>query len=114
MTSAQALSIDSIWQQWERRIVNARFPLLQYIGGWRHSAFYVTEIERSKAALKLIPAGTVRAAVQVAGWKLAAPLSHPNLVKIVETGLWHADQEQDMQFVVMEYCEESLDVVLRQ
>jgi TonB family protein len=111
---AQALTIDAIWQQWERRIVNARYPLLQYLGGSRRSAFYLTEIGGNKAAIKLIPGGTPRAAAQTACWRLSGGLSHPNLVKIVEIGLWHADQEQDMRFAVMEYCEESLADVLRQ
>jgi TonB family protein len=114
MTPAQALSIDTIWQQWERRIVNARFPLLQYLGGSRHSAFYLTEFSGAKAALKLIPAGTPRTAAQIACWKIAARLSHPNLLKILDAGLWHADQDQDMYFAVMEYCDESLADVLRQ
>jgi hypothetical protein len=83
MTPAQALTIDAIWQQWERRIVNARYPLLQYLGGSRRSAFYLTEIGGNKAAIKLIPAGTPRAAAQTACWRLSGGLSHPNLVKIV-------------------------------
>jgi TonB family protein len=114
MTPAQALSVESIWQQWERRIVNARFPLLRYLGGSKHSAFYLTEYSGAKAAIKLVPAGTPRTAAQVACWKIAARLSHPNLVRILEAGLWHADQEQDMCFAVMEYCDESLADLLRQ
>jgi serine/threonine-protein kinase len=48
----------------------------------------------------------------VATWKLASRLSHPNLVRILDAGLWHADGEHDMHFAVMEYCEESLAEVL--
>lgn len=114
MTPAQALSVESIWQQWERRIVNARFPLLQYLGGSRYSAFYLTDFSGNKAALKLIPAGTPRATAQVACWKTASRLSHPNLLRIHDAGLWHADQEQDMYFAVMEHCDESLADLLRQ
>lgn len=113
-TPAQALTIDAIWQQWERRIVNARFPLLQYLGGSRRSAFYLTDIAGRKAAIKLIPANTPRTSAQVACWKLAGRLSHPHLVQILDIGLWHADQEQDMCFAVMEYCDESLSDLLRQ
>lgn len=94
--------------------MNARYPLLQYLGGSRRSAFYLTEIAGAKSAIKLIPAGTPRAAAQTACWRLSGGLSHPNLVKIVEIGLWHADQDQDMRFAVMEYCDESLADVLRQ
>ncbi len=90
------------------------FPLLQYLGGSRRSAFYLTELAGAKAVIKLIPAGTPRTAAQVACWKLAGRLSHPNLVQILEIGLWHADQDQDMCFAVMEYCDESLADLLRQ
>jgi TonB family protein len=41
-------------------------------------------------------------------------LSHPNLVRVLDTGLWHADEEQDMLFAIMEYCEESLARVIRE
>jgi TonB family protein len=96
------------------RIVNGRFPLLQYLGGSEQSAVYLTEIEGTRAAIKLIPADAPHAQAQVASWKLAGQLSHPNLVRILETGLWHADDQQDIQFAILEYCEESLAGVLRQ
>src|SRR5512143_4144634 len=114
MTPAQALSNEMIWQQWEGRIVNARFPLQQYLGGSHHSAVYLTEFDGGKAVIKLVPADSRHAAAQIAAWKLAASLSHPNLVRILDIGLWHADEEQDMHFAIMEYCDESLAGVLRQ
>ena len=102
------------WQQRDGRIVNGRFRLLQYLGGSDYSAVYLTEIEGARAAIKLKSADAPNAQAQVTSWKLAAQLSHPNLVRILETGLWHADDGQDMQFAVIEYCEESLAEVLRQ
>jgi TonB family protein len=114
MIPAQALSNEMIWQQWEGRIVNARFPLQQYLGGSHHSAVYLTEVDGVKAVIKLVPADSRHAAAQIAAWKLAASLSHPSLVRILDLGLWHADEEQDMHFAIMEYCDESLAGVLRQ
>jgi TonB family protein len=102
------------WQQWDGRIVNSRFRLLQCLGGSDYSAVYLTEIEDARAAIKLIPVDAPHAQAQVASWKLAGQLSHPNLVRILDTGLWHADDQQDMEFAVIEYCEESLAGVLRQ
>jgi len=102
------------WQQWDGRIVNGRFPLRQYLGGSEHSAVYLTEIEGARAAIKLIPADAPNAQAQAASWRLAGQLSHPNLARILEAGLWHADDQQDMQFAIIEYCEESLAGVLRQ
>ena len=100
------------WEQWDGRIVNGRFPLRQYLGGSEHSAVYLPEVEGTRAAIKLTPADTPHAQTQVACWKLASQLSHPNLVRILEIGLWHADAEQDMQFAIMDFCEESLAGVL--
>jgi TonB family protein len=102
------------WRQWEGRIVNGEFPLRQYLGGSDQSAVYLTEIQGARAAIKLISADAPHAQSQIARWELAGRLAHPNLVRILETGLWHADDGQGMLFAVMEYCEESLAGVLRQ
>jgi TonB family protein len=114
MIPVQTLSNSTAWQQWDGRIVNATFPLVQYLGGSEHSAFYLTTAGGAKAAIKLIPADAPYASVQLKSWKLAQQLSHPNLVRVFETGLWHADEEQDMLFAIMEYCEESLARVIRE
>jgi eukaryotic-like serine/threonine-protein kinase len=113
MIPVQTLSNSTAWQQWDGRIVNATFPLVQYLGGSEHSAVYLTAVGGAKAAIKLIPADAPHASAQLESWKLAQQLSHPNLVRVLETGLWHADEEQDMLFAIMEYCEESLARVIR-
>jgi eukaryotic-like serine/threonine-protein kinase len=114
MTSAQALSNSIAWQQWDGRIVNAAFPLVHYLGGSAHSAVYLTTSDGAKAAIKLIPADAPYTSAQTESWKLAQQLSHPHLVRVLDTGLWHADEEQDMRFAIMEYCEESLARVIRE
>ena len=114
MIPVQTLSNSTAWQQWDGRIVNATFPLVQYLGGSEHSAVYLTNFAGAKAAIKLIPADAPYASAQLASWELARQLSHPNLVTILATGRWHADEEQDMLFAIMEYCEESLARVLRE
>ncbi len=108
------MAIVANWQHWEGRIVNGRFPLRQYLGGSEHSAVFLTEVEGGRAALKLMPADARYAQAQVACWKLAARLSHPNLVRVIQTGVWQADTGQDMVFAVMEYCDETLAAVLQQ
>jgi TonB family protein len=113
MAQTQAVAMVENWQQWDGRIVNGKFPL-RYLGCSEQSAVYLTELEGAPVAIKLIPADSPQASMRIARWKLAGRLSHPNLVRLFETGLWHADNEQDMLFAVMEYCEESLAGVLRQ
>ncbi len=114
MTPAQALSNSIAWQQWDGRIVNATLPLMHYLGGSQHGAVYLTTFGGAKAAIKLIPADAPYSSAQMESWKLAQQLSHPHLVRVLDTGLWHADEEQDMRFAIMEYCEESLARVIRE
>ncbi|HEY4962165.1 MAG TPA: TonB family protein [Terriglobales bacterium] len=98
-----------MWQQWEGRVVSGRFPLLRYLGGSEQGAVYLTEIDGSKAAIKLIPAD---AELQVSRWELAAKLSHPHLLRILHTGRWRADDQRDVHFAVMEYADENLAQIL--
>ncbi len=114
MTQSQAVALIQDWQLWDGRIVNGKYPLRECLGENDGVAAYLTEINGSIAVIKLLAADAANARAQVASWKLAARLSHPNLVRVLDTGLWHADDEHDVQFAVMEHCEESLDAVLRQ
>ncbi len=99
-------------QQWEGRVINGRFPLRQRLGGSEHSAVYLTEINGSKAVIKLIPSDAEHAEVQLSRWEVARKLSHPQLIPILDVGRCRADDEQDMLFVVMEYADENLAEVL--
>jgi TonB family protein len=101
------------WQQWEGRVINGRFPLRLYLGGSERRAVYLTEINGSKAAIKLIPSDAAHAQIQVSRWELASKLSHPHLVRILDTGRWRADDERDMLFAVMEHVDENLAEILR-
>jgi TonB family protein len=100
------------WQQWEGRIINGRFPLREYLGGSKQSAVFLTEINGSKAAIKLIPSDATGADVRVSRWQSAGKLSHPHLLRIFDTGYWRAEDEQEMLFAVMEYADENLAQVL--
>jgi TonB family protein len=112
--SLHSIAMVSSWQEWDGRIVNGKYPLSQYLGGSEQGAVYRTEFQGSRAAIKMMPSDGSGTSAQVAAWKLAARLSHPNLVRVLDTGVWHADDAQDMEFAVVEYCDESLAQVLRQ
>ena len=100
------------WQQWEGRIVNGRFPLRQYLGGSKQSAVYLTEIDGSNAAIKFIPSDTAGGQEQISRWESTRTLLHPNLLRILHTGRWYADDQQEMVFAVMEYADENLGEIL--
>lgn len=96
------------WQQWEGRVIGGRFPLIRHLGGTEYRATYLTEFDGTRAALKLVAADSLEAPAQSSAWELARELAHPHLVRVYETGRWHADEEQDMLFAVMELAEETL------
>jgi TonB family protein len=103
------------WKAWEGRYVAGKFPLRHWLGGSDHSAVFLTERSQSgpqKAAIKLIAAdGT--AELQLARWRAAAQLSHPNLIRIVEAGRSQVDATP-LVYLVMELAEEDLSQILPQ
>jgi hypothetical protein len=95
-------------KDWEGRVVDGRFPLLQYLGGGERSAVFVTERDDQsphKAAIKLLLAD--------APLSPAAELSHPHLLRLFETGRCELDGT-DLAYLVMEFADENLAEVLSQ
>jgi TonB family protein len=105
------MALDN-WQQWEGRVVGGRFALGPYLSGSERSAVYLTDFGGSRAVVKLVAADSADADAQLARWEGARRIVHPNLLRVYETGLWHADEEQDMFFAVMEYADENLAEIL--
>ena len=102
------------WKQWEGQVVNGEFHLRQYLGGCENSAVFLTEHgERKlqKAAIKLIPASPEKAELQLFRWELAAKLSHPHLIRLLQMGRCHLGN-MGLVYVVMEYAEENLSQIL--
>jgi TonB family protein len=107
------MSGAEVWKSWEGRVVDGKFPLRQLVGGSEHSAVFVTERPGQpthKFALKLIPADPGDADRQLVRWRAAAQLSHPNLIRIYETGRCGLT----LLYAVMEYAEEDLSQILPQ
>src|SRR5580704_13228071 len=102
----------AMWQQWEGRVVDGRFPLRECLSGSTRNAVYLTEANGAKAAIKLVSLDAERAESQISRWKFASKLSHPHLVRILDAGRWHADAEHDVVFVVMDHADENLAEVL--
>jgi TonB family protein len=101
------------WRQWEGQMVDLCFPLRRYLGGTERSAVYLTqygEPEPRNAAIKLVLAESPEADPS-ANWERAAQLSHPNLLRLLRTGRWQANQLA-LRYAVTEYAEENLAAVL--
>jgi TonB family protein len=103
-----------IWTKWESQIVNGLFPLRRFLGRSNHSVVFLTEFRAqnlSKAAIKLVPADPAMDEAQLARWQRMAALSHPHLVRILDSGQCKLGGHPFL-FVVMEYAEQTLAQIL--
>jgi TonB family protein len=103
------------WKQWVGQVVHGEFPLLQYLGGSKHSCVFLTERREAeqtvKAAVKLLPATGEGDEARLLRWHQAAALSHPHLIRLYESGRCEVFNVP-MLYVVMEFAEENLAEVL--
>jgi len=99
---------------WEGQVINGVFPLRRFLGSSNHSSVFLTESSVDgflNAAIKIVPADPERSQMQLWQWKTAATFSHPNLMRLLDSGQCVIDGGSFL-FVVMEYAEESLSQIL--
>ncbi|HMI76627.1 MAG TPA: protein kinase, partial [Steroidobacteraceae bacterium] len=95
-------------------IVNGLFPLRRFLGRSNHSVVFLTEFRAQnlpKAAIKLVPADPAVDESQLARWQRVAALSHPHLIRILDSGRCKLGGHPFL-FVVMEYAEQTLAQIL--
>lgn len=97
--------------QWEGRTIDGAFPLRQFLGSGESSAVFLTTREDRPAAIKLLYVEPGRADAQLAQWRAAAKLAHPNLLRIYSMGRCELDA-LPLVYIVMEYADEDLSQVL--
>jgi serine/threonine protein kinase len=104
------------WQRWEHEVVNGVFPLRRSVRNSGHSAVFLTE-HKSKAIpealLKLVPAIPTLKEAQLSQWSIASRLSHPCLVRLLDTGSCQLGGLSFL-YVVTEYAEQTLAQILAQ
>jgi len=108
--------MSEVWRRWEGQVADRKYHLRQYLGSTDHSAVFLAEFrdpELRQAAVKFISADLVNAEKQLAAWKNATQLSHPNLLRIYSTGRCKME-EMELLYVAMEHAEENLAQVLPQ
>jgi hypothetical protein len=113
-SGGQSMTETEIWTKWESQVVNGIFPLRRFLGRSNHSVVFLTECRArslGSAAIKIIPADTARAEGQLSRWHLAASLSHPHLIRVLEAGRCKLGGHPFL-FVVTEYAEQNLAQIL--
>jgi eukaryotic-like serine/threonine-protein kinase len=104
---------------WVGRLIDRRFPLLEWLGSAESGELFRTELpgqntpgqKNQKAAIRLVPADIEGAQAQFDDWAQAEGLSHPHILRILESGHGRIG-ESEMLYVVMEFPEETLAQVL--
>jgi TonB family protein len=109
--------MSDAWRDWEGQVIDGAFTLRRHLGGSDHSVVFLTERQAGgqsqKAAIKFIQVEAAQADAQLSRWNQAAQLSHPNLLKLFETGRCQL-AGLDLLYVVMECAEENLAQFLPQ
>jgi len=99
------------WTECEGQVVDGQFTLRRYLGGGVRggvqNAAFLTEYGASKAVIKFVPPS----AAQLAAWEAAAKLEHPHLLRIFAGGEYRLG-ETDWAYVVTEYADENLALIL--
>lgn len=99
---------------WVGRVVDGRFPLLEWLGSSEKAGVFRTELaqpQSRRAAIRLLPVDGENPEDRLGDWASAARLSHPHLMRIFESGRTQVGGV-DLLYVVTEYAEESLAQVI--
>ncbi len=107
------MSSAAAWKTWEGNVVGDKYPLRLWLGESEGSAVFLTErpdAPGQKLALKLTSAHSAAADRQLKLWHAAEQLSHPNLIRIYESG----PSGNTLLYVAMEYAEENLSEIVAQ
>src|SRR5262245_35412251 len=106
--------MSEAWKQWEGDVVNETFHLKRCLGGSEASAVFLAEdrgVESKPVAIKLVATDPATAERRLSRWALSQKLSHPHLLRILQTGRFKLGGE-DLIFAAMEYAEENLAEIL--
>ena len=101
-------------KEWERRIVNGVYPLRRFLGQSDHSVVFLTECQAqnvAQASIKILPRDPAQPDAQLERWRRAASLTHPNLIRVLDSGSCQLGG-QEFLFVVMDYAEQTLAQIL--
>jgi TonB family protein len=99
---------------WTGRLIEGRFPLLEWLGDSGRNSVFLTELREEgaqRAVIKIIPADAREAKGHISHWAEIENLSHPHLVRLLYTGRCRIDTAP-FHYIVTEYGEELLSQIL--
>jgi len=99
---------------WIGQVVDGKFTLIQWLGNSGHGDVFLTELpgdSPQKAAIKLVPANSPSAELQMVGWSAVKRLSHPHLMRLLHVGRCQISGTK-LFYAVMEFAEENLAQIL--
>ncbi len=99
---------------WVGRVIDGRFPLLEWLGSTEQAGVFRTQLEEPqarRAVIRVLPADRENAEERLRDWALAARLSHPHLMRIYDSGRAQVGGV-DLLYVVTDFAEESLAQVI--
>ena len=99
---------------WVGRVIDGKFPLLEWLGSSESGAVFRTELQESpsqRAAIRLVSAAGDGAQATLDGWKEAAALSHAHLMRLIRFGRCKVGADEVL-YAVTEFAEEALSQVL--
>ena len=98
---------------WGGRVVEGKFPLLEWLGGSENCGSFSTVLGgMQEAVIQIMLASDVEAEAQLAQWNFAKTLLHPHLLKILAAGKSVIDNRQ-VTYVVTEPTDGSLSRIIR-
>ncbi len=98
---------------WGGRVVEGKFPLLEWLGGSEDCGSFSTVLGgMQEAVIQVMLASDVQADAQLAQWNFAKTLLHPHLSKILAAGRSVIDNLQ-LIYVVTEPSDGSLSKIIR-
>src|ERR1700679_4092906 len=108
------MNMPSIRADWVGRVIDGKFTLLQWLGASDSGGVFLAEVHGlpwKQAAVEFIPADAEDAEAHSAAWALAAPLSHPSLIRMIDSGRCQIDTSF-LVYAVTEFPEEVLSEIL--